>query len=80
MHVDDFAVFSNDLRLYREVRDKYFKEFDGEEGPLDYVVGFCRGRDVSDTIVRAHLDGLVIDWSYVGPQMVYGNCGRTYDL
>ena len=39
MYVDDFAIFSNDRALYEEVRDKYFAQFEGEEGPLDYMLG-----------------------------------------
>ena len=49
MYVDDFAVFSNDRALYQEVRDKYFAEFEGEEGPLDYMlsVNFDVNFDIS---------------------------------
>ena len=41
MYVDDFAVFSNSRELYNECRDAYFGQdgFEGEEGPLDYMLG-----------------------------------------
>ena len=41
MYVDDFAVFSNSRELYNRCRDVYFGEegFEGEEGPLDYMLG-----------------------------------------
>jgi hypothetical protein len=39
LYVDDFAVFSNSRELYNKCRDIYFGEFDGEEGPLDYMLG-----------------------------------------
>ena len=41
MYVDDFAIFSNGRALYEEVRDKYFAQFEGEEGPLDYMLPGC---------------------------------------
>ena len=37
--VDDYAVFSNDEALYNEVRDKYFGSIEGDEGPLEYLLG-----------------------------------------
>jgi hypothetical protein len=41
MYVDDFAVFSNSRALYNRCLDVYFGEdgFEGEEGPLDYMLG-----------------------------------------
>ena len=39
MHVDDFIVFSNSARLYKEVYEAYFSRVDGEDGPLDYYNG-----------------------------------------
>jgi hypothetical protein len=41
MYVDDFAVFSNSRALYNRCRDVYFGKdgFEGEEGPLDYMLG-----------------------------------------
>ena len=35
----DYAVFSNDEVLYNEVRDKYFGLIEGDEGPLEYLLG-----------------------------------------
>ena len=37
--VDDFCVLSNSERLYTETRDKYFSVVDGDEGPLEYLLG-----------------------------------------
>ena len=37
--VDDYCVLSNSEALYNETRDKYFSVVDGDEGPLEYLLG-----------------------------------------
>lgn len=52
--VDDFLVLSNDRALYEEVYKGYFSEIDGDENPLDFMLGVNFDVDVQNQTIKIY--------------------------
>ena len=54
--VDDFLVLSNSQSLYDEVYNGYFHDIDGEDGPLDFMLGVNFDVDSERSSIKIYSD------------------------
>ena len=57
--VDDFCVLSNSQELYDETRAKYFGLIDGDDGPLEYLLGVNIEVDDTQSTIKLHCEKMI---------------------